>query len=118
MCHSDVVRGFLLVEAASTAASSVLLLKFEIVVFFGFGTVVRLVKDWVVLRSLELGLEIGQGMTVSRAVGTTTRCRKGMVAIVGFDTGFTPTNKLMVSTTVQRYSRSLDQVGLGSTPGL
>ena len=49
-----------------------------------------LLKNWVGLASLKLGLEIIKGMAVGAAVGTTTGIGEVIAIVLGFVTGGTP----------------------------
>ena len=82
--HLDFPRMFFFLNAATTdATSAISLLELQMFIHPGliFGTMVFFLKYGIGFNSLELGLEVANGMTMSTAVGTTTGIGE-VVAIV------------------------------------
>ena len=73
--HLDLPRMFFFLNAATAdATSAISLLEVQMFIHPGliFGTMVFFLKYGIGFNSLELGLEVANGMTMSTAVGTTT----------------------------------------------
>ena len=56
----------------------------------GLGPMVFLLKDNLRFDSLELGLEVAKGVTVSAAIGATTGIGEGIAIVILFFTGTAP----------------------------